>query len=109
MKDAQEVRIALVKALTRAHDDRKHGGMGLADAESSFWTETEGTVLQVAGVRLPASTRGTDESDAVRFRTRGERWRAQFDVQPSMIFYAHVTLSEFDPENRPLRSQRPRR
>ena len=46
--DAQNVRFSLVKALIGAHDDRKQGGLALADAEASFWTASEAPVPRLA-------------------------------------------------------------
>ena len=93
--DAQDVQRCLSKALTRAHDDRKQGGLALADAESSFWTNSEGAFLDWL-----ATTTSIDETtevgDAAAERTRKAMGEAIRRTALG-IFDSHVTLSEFDP------------
>jgi hypothetical protein len=93
--DAQNIEHALTKALTRAHDDRKLGGLALADARSSYWRTSEAPFLAwlASGV---AVDEGTDAG-------WGELQQSGAVVLNLLrrtaigIFNAHAELSEFDP------------
>ena len=63
VNDAQDVRASLVKWLIRAHDDRKQGGLALADAESSFWTASEAPFLDWLD-RVVAVDERNDEAES---------------------------------------------
>lgn len=92
--DAQEVRFSLVKALTKAHDDRKQGGFALADAETTFWTSTEAPFLDWLATVTAVGTWSDEAEEAVevaRRTMRGAMRRTALN-----IFDAHVSLSEFD-------------
>lgn len=95
IKETQETEYALGKALTSAHDDRKLGGLALADARSSFWATSEAPFFDwlAAVVSLDGDTdAGWDQvhqsSDAMLNTLR----RTAIS-----IFNAHAELSEFDP------------
>jgi hypothetical protein len=91
-RDAQDVRQALVKSLTRAHDTRKHGGLALADAESAYWGATEEPFLHWLEKVAVAS----DASDNELAEARAGMGRA-IRRSALAIFDEHVSLSEFDP------------
>ena len=93
--DAQDVRVFLVRALTRAHDDRKHGGLALADAETSFWTASESSFLDWLAA-ITATGAWTDETEARR-ETARQTMHIVVRRAAQAIFDAHVSLSEFDP------------
>jgi hypothetical protein len=92
---AQAVRLSLVRALTSAHDDRKHGGLALADAESQFWSESEEPFfdwLERAG------TTGGDEDESDRRAGEARRHMDGALARTAMrIFDEHVAMSEFSP------------
>ena len=92
--DAQDVRFALVTALTSAHDARKHGGLALADAESAFWTASEPSFLDWLSAVTSIET-WTDESDALVDAARA-RMASALRRTAASLFDAHVELSEFD-------------
>jgi CRISPR type I-E-associated protein CasA/Cse1 len=93
--DARDVRFFLVKALTRAHDDRRQGGLALADAETSFWTASEAPFLDWLTAVTAVET-WNDEADA---RVEHARQTMQTALRRAALtlFNAHVSLSEFDP------------
>jgi CRISPR type I-E-associated protein CasA/Cse1 len=93
--DAQDVRFSLVKALTGAHDDRKQGGLALADAETSFWTASEGPFLDWLSSVTAVDT-WNDEADA-RVDQARRTMHAALRRTALTLFNAHVTISEFDP------------
>lgn len=93
--DAQILERALVKALVQAHDDRKQGGLALADAEASFWLSSEAPFLDwlaaVAGAEV-WDVAAERQVDAARSRMEAALRRTAIGV-----FNAHVAVSEFDP------------
>lgn len=93
--DAQDVRYALVKALTAAHDARKHGGLALADAESAFWRASEPSFLEWLAVVARIEAWG-EESDALVDAARA-RMASALRRTAASLFDAHVEVSEFDP------------
>ncbi|HEX9640775.1 MAG TPA: type I-E CRISPR-associated protein Cse1/CasA [Candidatus Krumholzibacteria bacterium] len=96
--DAQSVRLLLVKALTRAHDDRKQGGLALADAETSYWTASEAPFLDwLAAVTATATGEVESRVDQARQSTQTALRRTAL-----AIFDAHVAISEFDPRKQEL-------
>ncbi|CAN5192593.1 hypothetical protein BH09MYX1_BH09MYX1_46310 [soil metagenome] len=92
--DAQDVRFALVRALTSAHDDRKQGGLALADAETAFWTASEAPFFD--WLDEVVADDGTDAGglriDAARQTMTGGLRRVAL-----AMFDEHVSISEFDP------------
>jgi CRISPR type I-E-associated protein CasA/Cse1 len=93
--DTQEIAYALETALTRAHDDRKAGGLALADARSSFWATSEDPFLDW----LAAVVAADEDSDAGWGQIQRSR-AMMLDVlrkTAMAIFNAHAELSEFDP------------
>ncbi len=95
VNDAQDVRLCLVRALTRAHDDRKHGGLALADAETAFWTVSEEPFFDWL-----ASVVATDEwTEEAEQRTEAARKQMASALRRTAlrIFDAHVEISEFEP------------
>ncbi len=95
VQDAQDVRFSLVRALTRAHDDRKQGGLALADAETAFWTTSEPLFFDWLD-QVVASDSGPQESDA-RVETARRAMAIALRRTATRIFDAHVAISEFDP------------
>ncbi len=95
VEDAQNVRFFLVKALTRAHDDRKHGGLALADAETSFWTTSEAYFLDWLSA-VTAVDAWTDDTEASVELAR-HTMHAALRRTALGLFNAHVATSEFDP------------
>jgi CRISPR type I-E-associated protein CasA/Cse1 len=93
--DAQDVRFSMVKALIGAHDDRKQGGLALADAETSFWVASEGPFLEWLSAVTAVDT-WNDAADARVERVR-ERMRTALRRTALTLFNAHVSVSEFDP------------
>ena len=93
--DAQEVRFSLVRALTAAHDDRKQGGLALADAETSFWTASEMPFLDWLSSVTAVDT-WNDEADA-RVELARQTMHAALRRTALALFNAHVSVSEFDP------------
>lgn len=95
VNDAQTVEGALFQALTRAHDDRKSGGLALADARTSFWTSSEAPFLTWldAVVKIDDDDDNGDEKASRARRDMGNRLRKVAES----IFDAHAELSEFDP------------
>ena len=93
--DAQHVRLFLVQALTRAHDDHKHGGLALADAETSFWTASEPSFVDWL-TTITAVDTWTDEA-AARVDAARETMHLAVRTAAQAIFDAHISLSEFDP------------
>lgn len=91
--DAQEVYRALEKALLRAHDGRKQG-LAAADAQSAFWTATEGPFLDW----LAATTSEDEMTEKGETAIQRARQQMHDDVRRKAldIFDAHVSLSEFD-------------
>ena len=92
--DAQNVRFSLVKALIGAHDDRKQGGLALADAEASFWTASEAPFLDWLAA-VTAVEIWNDEADAHVEQVRQTMHTAMRRTALT-LFNAHVSLSEFD-------------
>lgn len=100
LDDAQEIRNALMRELTSAHDGRKQGGLARGDAEATFWRRTESPFLAWLGVMTEASGWSAEVEARVAVATRTMQAtlrRAAFD-----IFDAHVSLSEFDPRKQSL-------
>jgi CRISPR type I-E-associated protein CasA/Cse1 len=93
--DAQNIEYALAKALTRAHDDRKLGGLALADARSSFWGTSEAPVLGWLATII-AIDEGTDAGWDEIQRSRASVLNLLRRTAIG-IFNAHAELSEFDP------------
>jgi hypothetical protein len=93
--DAQDVRLSLVRALTKAHDDRKQGGLALADAETSFWWASEGPFLDWLST-VTEFDGGNDEADA-RVDDARENMEGSLRRTALSLFDAHVSMSEFDP------------
>ena len=93
--DAQTVQRSLAKALTRAHDDRKQGGLALADAESSFWSISEAPFLDW----LAAVAAIDDRNDEAQHRVQEARQTMHDALRRTArrIFDEHVAMSEFDP------------
>jgi CRISPR type I-E-associated protein CasA/Cse1 len=93
--DAQGVERALHHALASAHDSLKRGGLALADARTSFWSESEAPFRAWLGAVVEAD----DGSDAGEEKVS----RAQRDMREVLrkralaIFDEHAALSEFDP------------
>jgi CRISPR type I-E-associated protein CasA/Cse1 len=95
LDDAQNVRFFLVRALTGAHDDRKQGGLALADAEVSFWTASEAPFLDWLAAVTAVET-WNDEADA-RVEHARQTMHTAMRRTALTLFNAHVSLSEFDP------------
>jgi CRISPR type I-E-associated protein CasA/Cse1 len=93
--EAQEVRFFLVRALTAAHDDRKQGGLALADAETSFWAASEGPFLDWLSAVTAVDT-WNDEADARVDRAR-QVMHAALRRTALALFNANASVSEFDP------------
>jgi CRISPR type I-E-associated protein CasA/Cse1 len=93
--DTQDVEFALRKALTRAHDDRKQGGLALADAQASFWARSESPFL----TWLDSVVRANQDTNAGWEQIQSARaaMMATLHRTAISIFDAHVELSEFDP------------
>lgn len=93
--DAQDVRSSLVKAVTSAHDDRKLGGLALADAETAYWTASEAPFFDWLAVVTAIDT-WDDVSDALVEKSR-QAMHVALRKTAVAIFNSHVDLSEFDP------------
>jgi len=93
--ETEEIAYALTKALTRAHDDRKLGGLALADAQSSFWTTSEAPFLDW----LAEVVNADGETDAEWAQLQQSRTLVLNSLRRTAIslFNAHAALSEFDP------------
>jgi hypothetical protein len=93
--EAQDIAYALVKALTRAHDDRKLGGLALADARSSYWATSEAPFLDW----LAAVVKFDNGTDAKWDQIQQSRATVLHALRATAIsiFDAHAELSEFDP------------
>ena len=92
--DAQDVRFSLVKALIGAHDDRKQGGLALADAETSFWTASQEPFLDWLAAVTAVET-WNDVADAHAERAR-QAMHTALRRTALTLFNAHVAISEFD-------------
>lgn len=95
VNDAQDVRLCLVRALTRAHDDRKHGGLALADAETAFWTRSEDPFFDWLD-SVVATEEWTEEAEQ-RAEAARKEMAAALRRTSLRIFDAHVEMSEFEP------------
>lgn len=93
--DTENIEYALRKALTRAHDDRKLGGLALADACSSFWATSEAPFLDWLAA-VVALDGGSDAAWDQIQQSRAMVLNALRKTALS-IFNAHAELSEFDP------------
>jgi hypothetical protein len=95
LKDAQDVQRSLERALVRAHDDRKQGGLALADAQATFWALSESPFLQW----LSVSTRGNveEESDEQKIQQAHLEMFSQIRSTAMNLFDSHISISEFDP------------
>jgi hypothetical protein len=95
VSDAEQVEDALEKWLIRAHDDRKTGGLGLADAVSEYWTASENPFWTWLGIVMDADL----TTDVGWQRIEAERGAMVDALRRTAlaIFNAHVELSEFDP------------
>lgn len=95
VEETQEIAKALVKALTRAHDDRKLGGLALSDARSEFWASTEEpfwTWLEAVLKSDATTDAGWERVEEAHGKMAGALRRTAMSV-----FDAHAQLSEFDP------------
>jgi CRISPR type I-E-associated protein CasA/Cse1 len=93
--DAQNVERALVGALMRAHDDRKAGGLALADAKSGYWSASEGPFLTWIAALV---ARDESEADAdARIESAETTMRAALRKVALRLFDASAALSELDP------------
>lgn len=93
--DAEAVARALGQALSRAHDDRKHGGLALPDAVATFWASSERPFLDWLATLVKLDPDAEDDEpvlDASNGAMRDALRRSAMTV-----FDAHVELSEFDP------------
>ena len=92
--DAQDVRHSLIKALVKAHDDHKQGGLALGDAEAAFWTASEEPFFDW----LAAVTTVDTWNDAADAHAEGARKKMEAALRRTALslFNAHVGLSEFD-------------
>lgn len=90
---AEKIEVAMVRELTRAHDDRKLGGLAVTDARTSYWVTTEGSFYRWLDVVTG------DESDGawVRAQAEHDRMLKALRRRALAIFDEHVALSEFDP------------
>jgi hypothetical protein len=95
INDAQDVRFALVRALTQAHDDRKLGGLALADGETAFWTAIEAPFFDWLD-QVVAVDDWNEEAEAA-VDTARRTMAAALRRTAVGIFDAHVAISEFDP------------
>jgi CRISPR type I-E-associated protein CasA/Cse1 len=93
--ETQEVAYALGKALTRAHDDRKLGGLALADARSSFWATSEAPFLDWLATVVAID--GDTDAGWGRLGQSRDRMLDALRRTAISIFNAHAELSEFDP------------
>jgi hypothetical protein len=95
LKDAQDVQRSLERALVKAHDDRKQGGLALADAEATFWVLSEPPFLQW----LAEATRSNGEAepdDDVILKAH-VKMSSQIRKSAVDLFDSHVSISEFEP------------
>lgn len=92
---AQDTSSALKKALTQAHDARKHGGLARADAEAAFWTATEAPFWDWMAT-ITSIEEWTDD-DELRANRARDAMAASLRKTAVGLFDAHVSLSEFDP------------
>lgn len=93
--DAQDVERVLVRALMSAHDDRKQGGLALADAKTSFWTASEAPFLDWLA-QVVAVDEWNDDSER-RVNEARHLMEVALRKTARAIFDVHVTTSEFDP------------
>jgi CRISPR type I-E-associated protein CasA/Cse1 len=93
--ETQEVASALEKALVRAHDDRRLGGLALAEARTAFWSSTEAPFMDWWATVVEVD----HESDAGWSQLRDSRTLlvASFKRTALSIFNDHAEVSEFDP------------
>jgi hypothetical protein len=90
-----DIEYALGKALTSAHDERKLGGLALADARPSFWATSETPFFDwlEAVIRLDeGSDVGWDQ-----IRQANDAMLNTLRRTALAIFNTHAELSEFDP------------
>lgn len=93
--ETQDVAYALERALTRAHDDRRQGGLALADARSAFWASTEtpfwGWLDSVIAADAETDA-GWEQVEIVH-----SRMLALLRRTAVALFDLHAEMSEFDP------------
>lgn len=91
--EAEKIERDLMRQLVRAHDDRKQGGLALADARAEYWSTSEAPFFRWLDV---VTSPGADDAWGI---AQG----AQDDMLDSLqraaiaIFDRHVEISEFDP------------
>lgn len=95
LKDAQDVQRSLERALTKAHDDRKQGGLALPDAEATFWVLSEPPFLQWLAVAT--SSNAEDEPDDDAILKAHVKMSEQIRKVAMGLFDSHVSISEFEP------------
>jgi len=93
--ETQAIEGALVKALKDAHDDRKAGGLALADARCTFWSTTEPHFAAWLAQAI-AIDDGSDESFA-KLAAATADMLGSLRRKALAVFNAHASLSEFDP------------
>ncbi len=95
LDDAQQVRSILVRALTRAHDGQRRGGLALKDAETSYWVASERAFL--AWLSAATTVEQWTPEDEALLEQHTQRMRSATRQVAQTIFDAHVSVSEFDP------------
>lgn len=95
MEQAQETATSLSKALTRAHDDRKRGGLARADAEAAFWGATEAPFW--TWLAVVTSIEQWTVEDEQRVDLARDAMANSLRKTAVHLFDAHVAVSEFDP------------
>lgn len=93
--DAETVQAALVRNLKLAHDERKSGGLALADATSAFWGGSESHFLAWLDTIV-----AMDQNSAADHAAAGQaakQMAAALRRTAMEIFDEHASLSEFDP------------
>jgi CRISPR type I-E-associated protein CasA/Cse1 len=92
--EVQEVERSLIKALIRAHDDRRTGGFALPDARTAFWNETEAPFHEW----LDSIRKELGDEDAAALRRERATIAMLGTVRrvAAQLFDDHVEPTEFD-------------
>ncbi len=93
--ETENIARRLGAALASAHDDRKAGGLSMADAKTNFWASTEAPFLD--WLSKASQQKVVTDEDSQAIQVEREAVLNIFRRKAAALFDEHVEVSEFDP------------